>query len=48
MTTDNPNKQTLMVALLSLIGIGLIAAIFSSSVWWVSLTAPNYPSGGSR
>ena len=43
MTTDNPNKQTLMVALLSLIGIGLIAAIFFSSVWWVSLTAPNYP-----
>ncbi len=43
MTTDTQKKQTLMVALLSLIGIGILAAIFSSSVWWVSLTAPNYP-----
>lgn len=37
------NKQTITVGILSLIGIGLLAAIFYSSVWWVSLTAPNYP-----
>ena len=25
------------------IGIGLLAVIFYTSIWWVSLTAPNYP-----
>ncbi len=43
MTADTHKKQTLLVALLSLAGIGLLALIFYSSVWWVSLTAPNYP-----
>lgn len=43
MTADTQKKQTLLVAILSLIGIGLLAVIFYSSVWWVSLTAPNYP-----
>lgn len=43
MTADTQNKQTLTVATLSLIGIGLLAVIFYSSIWWVSLTAPNYP-----
>jgi hypothetical protein len=28
---------------LTLIGIALLAAIFYSPIWWVSLTAPNYP-----
>ncbi len=43
MTADTQKKQTLLVAALSLAGIGLLAAIFYSSVWRVSLTAPNYP-----
>lgn len=36
-------KQTLQVAVLSLIAIGLLATIFYVPTWWVSLTAPNYP-----
>ncbi len=43
MTSEAQKKQTLLVAALILVGIGLLAAIFYSSVWWVSLTAPNYP-----
>jgi hypothetical protein len=43
MSATSQKKQTLTVAILSLIGIGLLVAIFYSSVWWVSLTAPNYP-----
>ena len=37
------SKQTLQVAVLTLIGLGLLADIFYTPVWWVSLTAPNYP-----
>ncbi len=37
------NSQTVKVGILSLIGVGLLISIFYSSVWWVSLTAPNYP-----
>lgn len=37
------NKQTVTVGILSLIGIALLAVIFYSAIWWVSLTAPNYP-----
>ena len=37
------SKQTLQVAVLSLIGLALLAVIFYTPVWWVSLTAPNYP-----
>ena len=43
MSTATQSKQTLLVAILSLIGIGLLVAIFYAPVWWVSLTAPNYP-----
>ena len=43
MNAASQKKQTLTVAILSLIGIGLLIAIFNSSIWWVSLTAPNYP-----
>jgi hypothetical protein len=43
MNAESQNKQTLIVAVLSLIGIALLAAIFYAPVWWVSLTAPNYP-----
>lgn len=37
------SKQTVQVTLLILIGLGLLAVIFYTPVWWVSLTAPNYP-----
>jgi hypothetical protein len=43
MNAESQNKQTLIVAVLSLIGIALLAAIFYAPIWWVSLTAPNYP-----
>lgn len=43
MSSDMFNAQNIKVGLLTLIGIGLLAAIFYSPVWWVSLTAPNYP-----
>ncbi|MCG8427408.1 MAG: hypothetical protein MI754_08645, partial [Chromatiales bacterium] len=43
MNAVNQSKQTIIVALLSLCAIGLLAVIFYSPVWWVSLTAPNYP-----
>jgi len=36
-------KQTALVALLSLTGIALLIAMYFSPIWWVSLTAPNYP-----
>lgn len=38
-----PSKQTLQVAVLTFIALGLLTFIFYSPVWWVSLTAPNYP-----
>ncbi len=37
------NKQTILVTILSLVAVGLLAVIFYSPIWWVSLTAPNYP-----
>ncbi|MCP3687203.1 MAG: hypothetical protein GY784_02210 [Gammaproteobacteria bacterium] len=37
------DNATLKVSLLSAIAIGLLAIIFHTSIWWVSLTAPNYP-----
>ena len=37
------SKQTIQVALLTLVALGLLTAIFYSPIWWVSLTAPNYP-----
>ena len=37
------NKQTLQVAVLTLVALGLLTLIFYSPIWWVSLTAPNYP-----
>ena len=43
MSAASFNKQTLTVGILSLIGIALLAVIFYTSIWWVSLTAPNYP-----
>ncbi len=43
MSKESFNKQTLKVGILSVIAIGLLGAIFYTSIWWVSLTAPNYP-----
>lgn len=43
MSTATFSKQTLLVGLLSSVAIGLLIVIFYSPVWWVSLTAPNYP-----
>lgn len=37
------SPKQLLIMLLSLVAVGLMAAIFYSPVWWVSLTAPNYP-----
>ncbi len=41
----NPSSkgQTLAVSVLTLAAIGLLIAIFYAPIWWVSLTAPNYP-----
>jgi hypothetical protein len=36
-------KRTVIANLLVLAAIGLLAAIYFSPIWWVSLTAPNYP-----
>jgi len=36
-------KRTVIANLLVLAAIGLLAAIYYSPIWWVSLTAPNYP-----
>ncbi len=36
-------KQTLQVAVLTLVALGLLTLLFYTPVWWVSLTAPNYP-----
>ncbi len=38
-----PNKQNLIVAGLSLFALAMIVAAYFSPIWWVSLTAPNYP-----
>ncbi|MES9879540.1 MAG: hypothetical protein ABW185_01510 [Sedimenticola sp.] len=37
------SKQTVQVGLLTLVALGLLTAIFYTPTWWVSLTAPNYP-----
>jgi len=37
------DKRTLIANLLVVAAIGLLAAIYYAPVWWVSLTAPNYP-----
>ena len=36
-------KQNLIVTGLTGLSLLLLAAIFVSPIWWVSLTAPNYP-----
>ncbi len=43
MNSGSSTKQTLVVTLLTLAATGLLVAIFYTPIWWVSLTAPNYP-----
>ena len=43
MNATSRGKPTLLLYVLVAIAIGLLAAIYYSPVWWVSLTAPNYP-----
>jgi hypothetical protein len=43
MTSQSQKKQSIIVVALSTVAITLIALIYMSPIWWVSLTAPNYP-----
>ncbi|MES9875332.1 MAG: hypothetical protein ABW146_19700 [Candidatus Sedimenticola sp. 6PFRAG7] len=43
MNAVSQTKQTIQVSILALVALGLLAAIFYTPIWWVSLTAPNYP-----
>ena len=43
MNAASQTKQTLLVGILTLVALGLLAVTFYSPIWWVSLTAPNYP-----
>jgi hypothetical protein len=43
MNAVSRNKQTLQIAVLTLVALGLLTLIFYTPIWWVSLTAPNYP-----
>jgi len=43
MNATSQTKPTLLVAILTLIALGLLAWIYILPTWWVSLTAPNYP-----
>jgi hypothetical protein len=37
------NKRSIVSSFLILAGIGLLIAVYFLPIWWVSLTAPNYP-----
>ena len=37
------NRRSLVANVLILAAIGLLVAIYYTPIWWVSLTAPNYP-----
>jgi len=41
--TKTGSKRGIISSVLVLISIGLLIAIYYSPVWWVALTAPNYP-----
>lgn len=43
MNAPAKGRSSLLVGLLTLVALGLLAAIYYSPIWWVSLTAPNYP-----
>jgi len=40
---NNPQKQMMKVRVLTFIAVVLMVAAYFSPIWWVSLTAPNYP-----
>lgn len=40
---DIQKKQTLLVRLLTLVALAAMVAAYFAPIWWVSLTAPNYP-----
>jgi hypothetical protein len=42
-TADNDNKRTYMVVGLSGVALVLLAIVYFTPIWWVSLKAPNYP-----
>lgn len=37
------SKQSIQVAVLTLVALGILTLLFYTPIWWVSLTAPNYP-----
>jgi len=43
--SGNPvsDKRTPLLFTFALVGVSLLAAIYYTPIWWVSLTAPNYP-----
>ncbi len=43
MNAPAKGRSSLLVGLLILASLGLLVAIFYAPIWWVSLTAPNYP-----
>jgi hypothetical protein len=43
MNAQTHSPRGLLAGLLALLALGLLAAIYFSPIWWVSLTAPNYP-----
>ncbi|MDH5571416.1 MAG: hypothetical protein OEY89_06600 [Gammaproteobacteria bacterium] len=43
MTSNTKSKQTLIVSGLVAAALFVLAMIYASPIWWVSLTAPNYP-----
>ena len=43
MTTNADMKKTILVGGLVMASLALLATIYFSPIWWVSLTAPNYP-----
>jgi hypothetical protein len=43
MTTNTQMKKTILVGGLVLASLAILATIYFSPIWWVSLTAPNYP-----
>ena len=43
MNSQLQRNRSIIVAALSAVALALIVAIYVSPIWWVSLTAPNYP-----
>lgn len=41
--TDTSHKQNRLISLLTLVALAAMVGAFFAPIWWVSLTAPNYP-----